>query len=47
MIVVERLTEVLFRIQSSPKTKPIIVHNDKLKPYMGEDKPDWFVNKET
>lgn len=47
MIVVERLNEVLFRIQSGPKTKPIIVHHDKLKPYLGEDKPAWFVNNKT
>ena len=43
MIVVERLNEALFRIQSSPKSKPIVVHHDKLKPYSEEeDKPEWF-----
>ena len=42
MIVVERLNEVLFRIQSGPKSKPWVVHHDKLKPYLGEDKPNWF-----
>ena len=45
MVVVDRLNEVLFRIQSGPKAKPMVVHHDKLKPYLGEDKPDWFVNK--
>ena len=49
MTVVERLNEGLFRIQSVPKTKPIIVHHGKLKPYLGEGKPepDEFVNRKT
>ena len=47
MIVVEQLNDVLFRIQSGPKNKPMVVHHDKLKPYLGEDKPEWFVSKET
>ena len=41
MIVVECLNEVLFRIQSGPKSKPQVVHHDKLKPYLGEDKSEW------
>ena len=45
MIVVECLNEVLFRIQTGPKSKPQVVHHDKLKPYLGEDKPEWFINK--
>ena len=32
MIVVDRFNEVLCRIQSGPKTKPMVVHHDKLKP---------------
>ena len=44
MIVVESLNEVLFRIQSGPKSKPLVVHHAKLKPYLGEEKPEWFVN---
>ena len=42
MVVVGVLNDVLFRIQSGPKAKSVIVHHDKLKPYLGEDKPDWF-----
>ena len=30
MIVVEQLNDVLFRIQSGPKNKPMVVHHDKL-----------------
>ena len=47
MIVVECMNEVLFRIQSGPKLKPLVVHHDKLKPYLGEGKQEWFVNKRT
>ena len=46
-IVVERLNDVLFKIQSGPKAKPQVVHHDKLKPYLGEDKPVWFMHKTT
>ena len=47
MIVIDRFNVVLLRIQSGPKTKPMVVHHDKLKPYLGEDKPGWFINKKT
>ena len=46
-IVVEQFNDVLFRIQSGQRTKPIVVHHDKLKPYLGDDKPDWFDNNKT
>ena len=39
MIVVDILNDVLFRIQSSLKAKPVVVLYDKLKPYLGEDRP--------
>ena len=39
MIVVDILNDVLFRIQSSLKAKPVVVHHDKFKPYLGEDRP--------
>ena len=45
MIVVEVLNEVLFRIQSEPRNNSMVVHHDRLKPYLGEDKPEWFVSK--
>ena len=31
MVVVDRLNEVLFRIQSGPKAKPMVVHHDKFR----------------
>ena len=45
--VVEQFNDVLFRIQSGQRTKPIVVHHEKLKPYLGDDKPDWFDNNKT
>ena len=43
-IVVEQFNDVLFRIQSGQRMKHIVVHHDNLKPYLGDDKPDWFDN---
>lgn len=44
MIIVELLNEVLFRILSGPEAEPMVVHHDRLKPYLGKDKPEWFVD---
>lgn len=42
MIVTECLNDILFRIKSGPRANPFVVHHDKLRPYLGEDKPTWF-----
>ena len=41
------LNDVLFRIQSGQRTKPLVACHDKLKPYLGDDKPDWFDHNKT
>ncbi|CAC5413343.1 unnamed protein product [Mytilus coruscus] len=41
-IVVNKLNDVIYRIQKGPKTKPKVVHQDRLKPYLGENVPVWF-----
>jgi hypothetical protein len=41
-VVIERLNDVMYRIKLSPKSKPKVVHHDKLKPYVGENRPTWF-----
>ena len=46
MIVVDILNNVLLRFQSGLKAKPVLVYLEKIKPYLGEDKPTWFVPKE-
>jgi hypothetical protein len=44
--VVKRLSDVTYRIQKSVKTKPKVVHFDRLKLYKGENPPQWD-NKDT
>ncbi|CAG2250324.1 unnamed protein product [Mytilus edulis] len=41
-IVVNKLNDVIYRIQKGPKMKPKVVHQDRLKPYLGENVPVWF-----
>jgi hypothetical protein len=41
-VVIERLNDVMYRIKLSSKSKPKVVHHDKLKPYVGENRPTWF-----
>ena len=41
-IVTKKFGDVLYQIQLNPRGKPKIVHYDKLKPYLGENKPSWF-----
>ena len=39
--VIGNLSDVLYKIQLNPRGKPKIVHHDRLKPYLGENKPTW------
>ena len=41
-VVIDRINDVLYRIKLGPKSKPKVVHHDKLKPYVGENPPNWF-----
>ena len=41
-IVTSRLSDVTYRIQKGAKTKPRVVHYNRLKPYCGENPPTWF-----
>ena len=41
-IIVNKLNDVIYRIQKGPKMKPKVVHQDRLKPYLGENVPVWF-----
>jgi hypothetical protein len=34
--------DILYRIHLGPKSQPNVVHPDKLKPYVGENRPMWF-----
>lgn len=39
--VVDKFSEVIFKIQHSQKSPPVIIHGDNLKPYRGNKKLDW------
>ena len=41
-IVTKKFGEILYQIQKNARGKPKIVHHDKLKLYVGENKPTWF-----
>ena len=43
--VIERLTDVTYRIQESPNVNFIVVHVDHLKPYFGEIPEKWILNE--
>ena len=40
----EKLSSVTYEVQGDPNTKPIVVHIDDLKPYMGEVNPYFWQN---
>ena len=41
-VITRKYGDVLYQIQRNPRGKPKLVHYDKLKPYLGENKPTWF-----
>ena len=41
-VVVERLNDVVHRIQRGPRKKPKVVHRDRLWKYSGVERADWF-----
>lgn len=43
-VIVEKLNDVLYKIQETSQGKPKVAHYDRLKIYTGENKPTWFKN---
>ncbi|CAG2243564.1 unnamed protein product [Mytilus edulis] len=44
-LVIEKITDVTYKIQKSEQTKSIMVHVDHLKPYLGRNEPNnWVLN---
>ena len=41
-LVIKRMSDVLYRVQKGPKSKPKVVHHDRLKAYHGPNVPDWL-----
>ena len=46
-LIISRLDDVTYRIQKGVKTKPKVVHHNRLKPYEGTNIPTWLVDKST
>ena len=44
-LIVSQLSDVTFRIQATTRSKPIVVHSDRLKPYRGQELPKWTWRK--
>ena len=40
--VITKLSEILYRVQLSPRHRPKVVHHDKLRRYSGRNLPAWF-----
>ena len=38
-VVIDKINDVTYRIRKGPKYKPKVVHQDRLKPYKGENPP--------
>ena len=46
-LIIRQLGPVLFVIQRSKRSKELVVHADKLKPYLGETIPSWLNHEST
>lgn len=44
-LVTHRLNDVLYRIQETQRSKPKVVHSNRLKPYVGENQPNFDVKE--
>ncbi|KAJ8914866.1 hypothetical protein NQ315_014879 [Exocentrus adspersus] len=40
-LIVKKINDLVYRIQMSPKTKPKVVHVERLSLYRGKDPPTW------
>ena len=41
-VVLKRISDVVYRIQKTPQSKPRVIHHDRLRPYKGEAVPTWL-----
>ena len=41
-LVLKRISDVVYKIQKSPRSKSRIIHHDRLRPYHGEKTPTWL-----
>ena len=41
-LVMKTMSDVLYRVKKGPKSRPKVVHHDRLKAYHGPNVPDWM-----
>ncbi|KAJ8950195.1 hypothetical protein NQ318_003186 [Aromia moschata] len=41
--IIKKINDLVYRIQLSPRSKPKVVHLERLARYTGHNPPDWFV----
>ena len=45
-LVIKRISDLVYRIQKGPKSKPKVVHHDPLKAYRGSNPPNWLTEND-
>lgn len=45
--VTKAINDVVYRIQLTPRSKPKVVHRNRLWEYTGDNKPNWFKSSHT
>ena len=45
--VTKAINDVVYRIQFTPRSKPKVVHHNRLWKYTGDNKPNWFKNSKS
>lgn len=43
-VIINKLNDVIFRVQEKQSSKPKVVHHDKIKLYTGRNPPTWFTS---
>ena len=41
-VIITKLDDVTYRVKAGPQNKPLVVHANRLMPYRGPDRPNWF-----
>lgn len=41
-VVIDKIDDLLYKIQKNPRANPKVVHLNRLKPYVGNQAPKWF-----
>ena len=45
-MITKKINDLVYRIQLGPKTKPKVVHRNRLWHYSGSNLPEWFQDRE-